>query len=136
MKKHLVLLIGLVVFSCSLDNDSSTNTYQDPMPIETVTLPEEFVKNETYEIIITYLRPTTSHAFNNIFHQKNNNESTVVVLGTVFQSNGNCTNIGTELEASFNFTATQRGTYVFKFWQGENENAEDQYLTIEVPVIE
>ncbi|WP_055436290.1 hypothetical protein [Lacinutrix algicola] len=135
MKKILILLIGFATFSCSVSDDSLV-TYQDPMPIETAVLPDAFVLDEIYEINLTYLRPTTCHAFNDIIYKKHNNERTVVIIGTVFQSNGNCTDLGTELEASFNFKATEEGSYIFKFWQGKDDNEEDIYLTIEVPVLE
>jgi hypothetical protein len=135
MKKLLILLVTLTVFSCSLDDDSLEN-YQDPMPIETALLPDEFTVGETYEITLTYLRPTTCHAFSGIYYQKHNNERTVVVIGTVFQSNGNCTDLNSELEATFNFKATEAGSYIFKFWQGEDENGEDNYIIIEVPAVE
>ncbi|WP_452225525.1 hypothetical protein [Lacinutrix chionoecetis] len=135
MKKLLILIIGLVTFSCSLSDDSPTD-YQELLPVEEAVLPEEFVLNETYEITLVYLRPTTCHAFSDIYYLKENNERTVAVISTVFQSNGNCTALGTELEATFNFKATQTGSYVFKFWQGEDDNGEDTYLTVEVPVVE
>jgi len=38
--------------------------------------------------------------------------------------------------STFNFKVTSNGSYIFKFWQGEDEAGETQYLTIEVPVIE
>ncbi|MEJ6791665.1 MAG: hypothetical protein QNK89_02720 [Lacinutrix sp.] len=135
MKKLLVLLISLTILSCST-NDDSLETYQEAMPVESVTLPEEFIVNEDYEVTLTYLRPTTCHAFNDILLQKHNNQGNVYVIGTVFQSNGDCTELNSELEVSFNFKATQIGTYTFKFWQGENDNGEEIYSTVEVPVVE
>jgi hypothetical protein len=135
MKKLLVLLIGLLLFTCSSSDDSLDN-YQEAMPIETVNLPEEFILNQEYEIVVTYLRPTACHAFNDIFYQKHLNETTIYVIGTVFINNGNCTALNTELEASFNFKATQTGASIFKFWQGEDDNGEEIYLTVEVPVVE
>ena len=135
MKKILVLLLTLVVFSCSTSNDDSL-TFQELLPVDNVILPTEFQLNETYEIDLTYIRPTTCHAFNDIYYLKHDNERTVAIISTYFGSNGDCTELTTELEATFEFKATQTGSYIFKFWQGENENGEDEYLTIEVPVVE
>lgn len=135
MKKGLTLLIGLTIFCCSPSNDS-LESYQEALPIESADLPDEIRVNEDYEIALSYLRPTTCHAFNDILLQKNDNQGTVYVIGTVFQSNGNCTELNTELEASFSFKATQIGSYIFKFWQGQDDNGEDIYLSIEVSVIE
>ena len=134
MKKALILLAGLILFSCS-SNDDSLYNYQDPMPIELVDLPEEFILNEEYEITITYLKPTTCHVFNDILYQEDNNISTVIVIGTVFHNNGNCTDLNTEFEANFNFTANNIGSHIFKFWKGLDDNGEDIYLIVEVPVV-
>ena len=134
MKKALILLVGLILFSCS-SNDDSLYNYQDPMPIELVDLPEEFILNEEYEITITYLKPTTCHVFNDILYQEDNNISTVIVIGTVFHNNGNCTDLNTEFEANFNFTANNIGSHIFKFWKGLDDNGEDIYLIVEVPVV-
>ncbi|APX98834.1 hypothetical protein CLV86_1755 [Lacinutrix venerupis] len=134
MKKIIVLIIGLILFSCST-NDDSFVMYQDPMPVESVILPDEFVLNETYEITVTYLKPTSCHTFSDIFYKKNQNNRTVVIIGTVFQNNTNCEELNTPFEASFNFTATETGSYVFKFWESKNDEGEDVYLTIEVPVL-
>ena len=135
MKKVLIILIGLVTFSCSLSDDS-LSSYQEAMPIESAVLPDEFIVDEIYEITITYLRPTTCHAFHDILYQKNINERIIYVIGTVFQNNGNCTELNAELEASFSFKPTEVGSYVFKFWEGKDDNGEDIYLTVEVPVVD
>ena len=51
--------------------------------------------------------------------------------------NATCETLENELvENTFNFKVTSNGSYIFKFWQGEDEAGEDQYLTIEIPVEE
>lgn len=136
MKKALVLLIGLIIFSCDTSDDVSLESFQEAMPVESVTLPEEFIVDEIYEIELTYLKTTTCHAFNDILYQKQNNERTIHVIGTVFQNNGNCTELNAELEASFNFKPTISGTYIFKFWQGTDDNEESIYLIEEITVVD
>jgi hypothetical protein len=55
---------------------------------------------------------------------------------TLVYENDNCETLDNVTEdATFNFIVTSNGSYIFKFWQGEDENGEDQYLTIEVPVV-
>lgn len=135
MKKLFVFFIIAVLSSCNND-DASFNDYQELLPVESAMVPEEFELGQTYEITIFYLRPSNCHAFNDIYYRKYQNERTVAVVSTVFQSNGNCTSLeDAELEASFNFKATELGSYIFKFWKGKDENGEDTYLTVEVPVI-
>jgi hypothetical protein len=135
MKKLIIYLIIVVVtFSCSPTNDSVLVDTQEFLPVESVDIPEEFELGQTYEITVTYLRPTTCHAFNDIL-LVNNNTVKVFIIGTVFNSNGNCTELtNTELGATFDFEATSPGSYIFKFWKGKNEGGEDVYLTVEVPV--
>lgn len=137
MKKIIIYLILITAtFSCSVSSDDSLLNSQELLPIENVTIPEMFALGETYEIIVSYLRPTACHAFNDIYYVKYNNERTVAVISTVFNNNGNCTDLeDEELEASFNFTATEFGSYVFKFWKGLDNNGQDTYLVIEVPVM-
>lgn len=135
MKKLLVLLITVIGFSCSLDNDTP-RTYQQVLPIENAVMPSEFQLDQTYEITLTYLRPTSCHAFSDIYYLKHDNERTIAIISVVFEGDGNCTALETEQEATFNFKATQTGSYIFKFWQGVDENSEDIYLIVDVPVTE
>ena len=135
MKKLLFSLFALIIFSCSLDNETN-QSYLEMLPIESATVPQEFVRGETYEITMTYFRPTTCHAFNDIYYARDANTRTVAIVTTVF-ANNNCEELEEDLlERSFNFKATNEDSYIFKFWQGKNDNGEDQYLIIEVPVFD
>jgi hypothetical protein len=136
MKKLIICLImATITFSCSLTNESTPVDTQELLPIENIDIPEEFELGQTYEIAITYLRPTTCHAFNDIYYLKQGNERTVAVVSTIFSSNGNCEALtDTVLGATFDFEATEPGSYVFKFWKGKDSEGQDTYLTVEVPV--
>jgi len=135
MKKILVLIICMIALSCSLGDDTPDN-YQELLPVENVIIPEEFILNETYEISISYLRPTACHGFDDIYYRQEDNSRIVAVISTVFINNNNCSTLNTELEVTFNFKATQSGIYIFKFWQGKDDNGNDTYLNIEVPVVD
>ena len=72
--------------------------------------------------------------FREFYYAKNLNERTVAPITIVYE-NDNCETLDNVLEeATFNFIVTSNGSYIFKFWQGEDANGDDQYLTIEVPV--
>ncbi len=106
------------------------------LPIESVVIPDEFTLGETYPITVAYFRPTNCHAFKEFYYLRENNERTVAPINYVL-NNDNCETIEDDLvEATFNFLVTSNGSYIFKFWQGEDDNGDDQYLTIEVPVID
>ena len=134
MKKLIALSLALFLFaSCSLDDDSPNYSFEI-LPIESVDIPDEFTLGEVYPITVSYFRPSTCHAFKEFYYLRENNERTVATINYVFE-NGNCDTLTNELvEATFNFIVTSNGSYIFKFWQGEDANGEDQYLIKEVPV--
>ncbi|MFI1772694.1 hypothetical protein [Thalassobellus citreus] len=135
MKRLLVLCLTLILASCSVDGDS-TNYNFEVLPVESVDIPDEFVLGETYPITISYFRPSTCHSFKEFYYLKENNVRTVAPINFVVEEN-NCIELPAALvEETFNFTVTSNGSYIFKFWQGEDSNGDDQYLTIEVPVID
>ncbi|MBE9490784.1 MAG: hypothetical protein IMY67_10860, partial [Bacteroidetes bacterium] len=89
MKKIFVCLFALIAFSCNVSDDYEV-IQLEIVPVETVMMPTEFVLNEVYEISLTYLRPTTCHAFNDIYFARESNERTVAVITSVFISNSPC----------------------------------------------
>ncbi|WP_158846338.1 hypothetical protein [Algibacter sp. L1A34] len=135
MKKLLVICLMLILASCSVDDDSVNYSFEI-LPVESVDIPTEFVIGETYPITISYLKPSSCHSFREFYYLKNNNERTVAPINYVFEED-NCETLENELvENTFNFNVTGNGSYIFKFWQGEDADGEDQYLIIEVPVVE
>lgn len=137
MKRLIIISLSLILLaSCSLDNNGLDNNYTlDILPIESVNMPESFTYGETYPITVSYLRPSTCHSFKEFYYLKNDNERTVAVINYDFIAH-NCEDLTDELvEATFNFIVTRTDSYVFKFWQGVDENDVDQYLIIEVPVV-
>ena len=123
-----------LVWSCSTQDDD-LSVHQELLPIEQAFLPEECQLSEGCEVTLTYLKPTNCYDFYNIFYSKEGNERIVAVITTVY-SNTNCNTINSEEETSFDFTPREAGVYIFKFWQGENENNEDEYITYEIEVLE
>jgi hypothetical protein len=136
MKRIVVVcFIFMLLISCSLDDDATGYSFE-VLPVESVNIPNEFQLGEIYPITVSYFRPSTCHAFKEFYYLKENNEQTVAPITFVIDRN-DCEIIEDELvEASFNFKVTSYGSYIFKFWQGDDTNGEAQYLTIEVPVID
>ena len=134
MKKLVLLLSFLFAFnSCSTDDDD--NFRFELLPVESVEIPNEFTLGETYEITIRYYRPSTCHAFNSFYYEKNLNTRTIAVESIVFEQDG-CEALESVLvEKKLNFHVTNNGSYIFKFWQGANEYGEDVFLEYEIPVI-
>ena len=134
MKRFIVICLTLILFtSCSTDDDI-TNYSFEVLPVESVDIPDAFTLGETYPITVYYFRPSTCHNFKEFYYYKENNERTVAPITYVFDRN-DCETLEDELvEATFNFIVTSNGSYIFKFWQGEDTDGESLYLTIEVPV--
>lgn len=131
----LLLVVLVIVSSCDVDDDN-TNFHYETLEITTATLPEAFEYGELYTIEFKYNRPTPCHYYEGFDFQKTGEtEREVYAIGAVLENN-DCpplteNNIGT---ATFNFEVRYRDTYTFKFYQGEDQEGEKQYLTIEVPV--
>lgn len=137
--KKLFLLGFLIfsVFSCSPDEDRSLDFYYETLPIESVDMPTEFEYGNTYEITMTYLRPSGCHLFNDFYYLSELNQRTIAIITTVF-SNQDCQTLDPNEnveEVSFNFQVNSFEPYVFKFWQGENASSNDTYYVVEVPVV-
>lgn len=138
MKKLLFICIAILTFwSCSVDDDRSDyNYYFEFLPIEEVVIPEAFELDSTYQIEVSYYRPSNCHTFHDFYYVAEENERTVAVIN-IADDYSDCEELEDELiDVSFNFIAVYDQTYVFKFWQGENEAGEDIYLTYEIPIAE
>lgn len=132
----LVICLALILASCSV-NDDSPNYSFDILPVESVDIPETFTLGETYPITVSYYQPSSCYSFSEFYYRKNDNERIVAPINYVLEDD-NCETLEDQLvEDTFNFIVTNSSdSYIFKFWQGEDADGEDQYLIIEVPVVE
>ncbi len=137
MKKLFLLCFSLMLFlSCGVDDDSAPNFDFEFIPIEEVNIAEEFVLGEIYQIGVTYYRPSTCHNFHDFYYVVDGNEITIAVINIVYDDSG-CELLEDQLvEKAFDFHDFYNQAYIFKFWQGEDENGDDVYLIYEVPVVD
>jgi len=133
MKKIFIYLIAILAYSCSLPDENVIASTLLPIPIESVNMPQIFQLGETYEITLNYILPTNCHHLDDIYHQKEGSVRTIAIISEVFPGS-NCQTESEVLETSFNFTVSSTSDYLFKFWQGEDTNGNDIYLTMEIPV--
>lgn len=136
--KKLILISFLVcsVFSCSIKDDNSFNFFYETLPIESVDMPAEFHFGNTHAITMTYLRPSGCHIFNDFYYLSELNQRTIAIITTVFPDDTCETFENEEVEVTLNFQVNSTEPYVFRFWQGEDENGNDVYYVVEVPVVE
>ena len=99
-----------------------------------VTLSASFTLGQTYEIKLKYQRPTSCHFYQGLYYDKNLNTRTIAIQ-TAVKNNQACTqDIPPIAEVSFNFTATNIGTYIFKFYKGKDTKGEDVFEDVEISV--
>lgn len=135
MKKYAFLLLMFVglLMSCSVDNDNPV-VHTEFMPITSVELPEYFVQGQTYQINMSYIKPSSCYVFNNIIFDIEGHERTVAILNTVYEDS-NCIPEEEPTTVSFDLTVSGDQVYLFKFFQG-TEDGVDQYHLVEVPVVD
>jgi len=134
--KKIISLIALFFLFISCSPDHEPNYLYEVLPIESVDIPTEFTLGETYPITVHFNRPTSCHYFNGLYYQKDLNIRTVAVESAVEQRN-NCQELSGDAAAdeyTFNFYVTSNGSYIFKFWQGKDDQGNNIFLEYEVPV--
>ena len=135
--KRLIIILSVFVFltGCSLEDDNASNFEFQVMPIESVNMANSFVKGNTYVISMTYTAPSSCYEFYNFSYQVEGHERTIAVVNTVYNDPA-CELDPKQVEVSMDFMVTGDDVYVFKFFQGIDEEGEDHYYVVEVPVIE
>lgn len=125
-----------LVTSCSVD-DGTVPVEFELVPVEAVIIPAEFTLGETYTISVTYRRPTDCHAFNSFEYVAGSTTTTnirTVAVVNLFTP-GDCNTLVDNFQTqTFNFNVLDTNPYIFKFWQGKDDNNEDMYLEYEIPV--
>jgi hypothetical protein len=136
MKKIVLFIVLITSFlGCSIDNDNISYTYK-VLPVDSYTVPDSFTLGETYEIKLKYQKPTSCHIYQGIYYDKNLNTRTIAVQ-TAVQNNQTCTTEAPPLsEVSFNFTVTNTGSYIFKFYKGKDSDGKDTFENVEIPVVQ
>ncbi len=133
MKRIFFVIFSFIIFvSCS--NDDGPTYHYELLAIEDVILPENFEYGKIYEVSLKYIQPDDCYISSDVLYEYDNDIRNVAVISTVLDDK-NCFPSEFEDEISFKVQALQEGTYVFKFWQGEDDNGEPIYLVKEVPVI-
>ncbi len=135
MKKIVLFLIVITSFlSCSLDDNGPTYTYS-VLPVDSYVVPASFTLGQTYEIKLKYQKPSSCHIYQGIYYEKNLNTRTIAIQ-TAVQNDRVCTQeIPPISEVSFNFTVTNTGSYIFKFYKGKDTAGEDIFEEVEIPVV-
>ena len=133
MKKFLLIVITcLSLGSCSSDDPAMYRL--EILPVESYIVPQSFVFRDTYVIKLNYKRPTTCHALHGIYFRAIENSRTIGIQST-FSLQDYCQDYtGEAFETSFDFYVNSMETYIFRFYKGKDENNNDIYESVEIPV--
>lgn len=143
MKKLLSLLfiVLLVVTACSTDDEDRIDFHVEFVPVLSVDLPETVTPGQTYEMKVTFNLPTDCHYFDGFYYMPSENTRTVAVQTIVIEDMDCQTPIdgNASEQKSFNFYCSpgyQFENYVFKFYQGQDAQGQDQFLEVEIPIVQ
>ena len=126
------LMVSLTFTSCELEDDGP-NFHFVPLQIESVEIPESFDLNETDEIMVTYSVPDGCTYYEGFDVVKEDITTRKVVVVGAQRTDIDCTQVVREEDSSFSFVVIHNQPYLFRFYQGENADGEQQYLEVEVP---
>lgn len=133
MKKvFFVIFILLLTVSCS--DDDSSNYHYELLPVEEADVPDEFVYGQIYYISVKYIRPTECYVYNDVLYEYDYDARNIAVISTVVEDN-DCEIIDSEEELTIRVQALQTSPYIFRFWQGDDDDGDPIYLEIVVPVV-
>ena len=140
MKNLKYLLIMIVALSVSVtscnDNDDYHDYHLEYIGVTSADLPEEFVYGQTYRINFTAELPNSCYFNYNQYDYIYEGTSRLIYPIAHVDDGVACTPNIRETTYSIPVQALQEETYIFKFYQGEDANGQDMFLTIEVPVVE
>ena len=137
-KYLLILIVGLAisVSSCSSDDDNNYHEYHlEYSNVISTELPEEFVYGRTYRVNVTIELPDSCYFYYNQYDYFYEGTSRLIYPIVHVDDGISCTPNIRETTFTIPVTALQSEPYIFKFYQGEDADGQDMFLTIEVPVI-
>lgn len=137
MKKIVLLLLSVFALNACSINDDSPKSHFEVLPVEGYTVPESFTSGQTYEIKVTYTRPTDCYFLEGLYFEKNGDTRTIGFQCSVLE-NDDCAPITyeTPYELKFNFQVLNAAgtSYTFKFYKGEDANGDDTFEEVVIPV--
>lgn len=132
--RKIFFVIFAVVLLASCSDDDNDEYHYELLPIEEAIVPEVFEFGQIYSLSAKYFVPDDCYINSDILYEYDENARNVAVISLVAESS-DCETVEVEQELIFQVQALQPSPYLFRFWQGEDDNGEPIYMTVEVPVI-
>lgn len=135
IKYLLIMMVTLTLSSCSDDDNNYHDYHLEYIGVKSVELPDEFIYGRTYRIDITIELPNSCYYFYNQYDYFYEGTARLIYPIAHVDDGVPCTQNIRETTFSIPVQALQYEPYIFKFYQGEDADGQDIFLTIEVPVI-
>jgi len=136
MKKLVLLFVLATAFiSCDISSGNDNETTFALGPVQDVTMASSYKVDSTSQIMIRYKRPDDAHIFQGFYYQAVGLTRTVCIQYARLDEPSPA--LDNEVyEVPLNFKPSSPGTYVFKFWDGTNQDATDHFYVAEAVVNE
>jgi len=138
LKYLLIMIVALTVSvsSCS-DNDDNYHDYHlEYVGVTSADVPDEFIYGNTYRINFTAELPNSCYFNYNQYDYIYEGTARLIYPIAHVDDGVPCTLNIRETTYSIPVQALQSEPYIFKFYQGEDADGQDMFLTIEVPVVQ
>jgi hypothetical protein len=135
-KYLLIMIVALTVsVSCNDDDNNEHDYHLEYVSVISAELPDEFIYGRTYRINVTIELPNSCYFYYDQYDYFYEGTSRLIYPIAHVDDDDACTPNITETTFSIPVQALQSEPYIFKFYQGEDAEGQDMFLTIEVPVI-
>lgn len=138
MKKILAifLLATAVLVGCNDDDDYYDHEYHlEYIGAVSAEVPDTFEYGRTYRIEVTIELPNSCYYFYNQYDYFYEGTSRLIYPIAHVDDGVSCSPDARDVTFSIRVQALQLEPYIFHFYQGEDEEGQDIFLTLEVPVI-
>ena len=134
--RRIFFALSLVFFftGCSVDDEPTPKLVYELVPIISTNLPEEFTSGETYDLRFTYSLPSSCHNYKGSTVEELDGGIGIGVIA-YYNANKDCNEMTRTVDTGIQFVAGKEEFYIFKFWQGQNEQGENQFFTVQIPVM-
>ncbi|MDY7394652.1 hypothetical protein UMM65_05320 [Aureibaculum sp. 2210JD6-5] len=135
IKKILIIfLVAVTSVSCKLGDDNDQNLVLKSLPIKEAVVPAEFEFGMSYTIKVEYDLPDGCHSFYDLYY-KQEGTSRIVAITAIVDTKAACTEAIIPKEHEFVVNVAQQQDYTFRFWKGEDNDGNDIFEDVVVPVI-
>lgn len=135
MKKLWILCLLAVGFASCDPGDNEYPVFAIG-PVDEVEAPATYRVDSISEFVVRYSRPNTCHIFNGFYYVANGDTRTIAVEYMKMNRNDCEVEPNPVYEVPLRFKPRHSGTYLLKFWTGEDQNGDDQFIEIEAVVPE